>query len=121
MVGAPVSALPLVRAGRLKAIAVTSSKRSQLLPDLPSAAESGLPGYDVVGWFGMFAPARTPADIVNRLNAEAKRAFQTPEVARRMKAEATDIVVNSPEQFAGEVKAEYEKWRGLVRKTGVKF
>ena len=121
MLGAPVSALPLVRGGRLKAIAVTSAKRSALLPELASAAESGLPGYDVVGWFGMFAPAHTPREIVARLQAEAKRAFETPEVARRMKAEATDIVINEPAQFAAEVKAEYDKWRALVKKTGMKF
>jgi tripartite-type tricarboxylate transporter receptor subunit TctC len=121
MVGAPVSALPLVRAGRLKAIAVTSGARSKLLPDLPTVAESGVPGYDVRGWFGMFAPAGTPPAIISMLNAEAKRAFQTPEVARRMTAEATDIVVNSPQESAAEVKAEFQKWRDLVRKTGIKF
>lgn len=121
MLGAPVSALPLVRAGRLKGIAVTSAKRSPLLPELPPVAESGVPGYDLVGWFGMFAPARTPPEIISKLNAEAKRAFQTPEVARRMKAEGTDIVTNTPQEFQREVKAEVEKWRGLVRKTGIKF
>jgi tripartite-type tricarboxylate transporter receptor subunit TctC len=121
MVGAPVSALPLVRAGRLKAIAVTSATRSKFLPELPAVAESGLPGYDVRGWFGMFAPAGTPAAVISMLNAEAKRAFQAPEVMRRMTAEGTDIVVNSPQAFAAEVKSEFQKWRELVKKTGVKF
>ncbi len=121
MVGAPVSALPLVRAGRLKAIAVTSGRRSALLPELPTIAENGLPGYDVRGWFGMFAPARTPPDIVGKLYAEAKRAFQTPEVASRMKAEGTEIVLNSPTEFAADVKAEYERWRALVKSMGLKL
>ncbi len=121
ILGAPVSALPLVRAGRLKAIAVTGGTRSKLLPELPTIAESGVPGYDVRGWFGMFAPAGTPPEIIAKLNAEAKRAFQTPEVARRMTIEGTDVVVNSPREFAAEVKAEFEKWHGLVKKTGVKF
>jgi tripartite-type tricarboxylate transporter receptor subunit TctC len=121
IIGAPVSALPLVRAGRLKAIAVTSGTRSKLLPDLPTVAEGGVAGYDVRGWFGMFAPAGTPPAIISMLNAEAKRAFQAPDVTRRMTAQATDIVVNSPREFAVEVKAEFQKWRDLVRKMGTKF
>ena len=121
VIGAPVSALPLVRGNRLKALAVTSATRSKLLPDLPTVAESGVPGYDVRGWFGMFAPAATPSAIITKLNAEAKKAFQTPEVARRMAAEGTEIVLNSPQDFAAEVKAEYQKWQALVKKTGVKF
>ena len=121
IIGAPVSALPLVRAGRLKAIAVTSGTRSRLLPDLPTVVEGGVAGYDVRGWFGMFAPAGTPPAIISMLNAEAKRAFQAPDVTRRMTAQATDIVVNSPREFAAEVKAEFQKWRDLVRKMGTKF
>jgi tripartite-type tricarboxylate transporter receptor subunit TctC len=121
MLGAPVSALPLVRAGRLKALAVTSGMRSKLLPELPTVSENGVTGYDVRGWFGMFAPAGTPSDVVAKLHAEARRAFDTPEVARRMKAEGTEIVVNALREFAAEVKAEYQKWRELVKKTGTKF
>jgi tripartite-type tricarboxylate transporter receptor subunit TctC len=121
MVGAPVSSLPLVRAGRLKAIAVTSAKRSTLLPDLPTVAEAGYPGYDVRGWFGMFAPAGTPRAIVSTLYAEAKRAFEAPEVASRMKSQGTEIVLNTPVEFAADVKAEYEKWRALVKRLGLKM
>jgi tripartite-type tricarboxylate transporter receptor subunit TctC len=121
MVGAPVSSLPLVRSGRLKAIAVTSGKRSPLLPDLPSIAESGYPGYDVRGWFGMFAPAGTPPQIIGKLYAEAKRAFQKPEVEARMKAEGTEIVLNPPAEFKADVKAEYDKWVALVKKLGMKL
>ena len=121
MIGSPISALPLIKAGRLKAIAVTSGERAKALPELPTVAESGVPGYDVVAWFGMFAPARTPPAIVAQLNVEAKRALQSPEVARRMEIEGTDVVGNTPQQFAAEVKAEYEKWLALVKKTGMKF
>jgi tripartite-type tricarboxylate transporter receptor subunit TctC len=121
MLGAPVSALPLVRGGRLKGIAVTSAQRSQLLPELPTVAESGVPGYEVVAWFGMFAPARTPLETISRLNAEAKRALQAPEVARRMRIEGTDVIVNAPEQFQSEVKTEVEKWRTLVKKIEFKI
>ena len=121
MIGSPISALPLIRAGRLKAIAVTSKVRAKALPELPTVAESGIPGYDVVAWFGMFAPAHTPMNIVNRLSAEAHNAMQTPEVLRRMDVEGTDAVGNPPQEFAKEVKVEYDKWLALVKKTGMKF
>ncbi len=120
ILGSPISALPLVKAGRLRGIAVTSAARSKALPELPTVAESGVPGYDVVAWFGMFAPAGVSRDIVARLNGEAKRALQSPEVARRMEVEGTDVIGNSPQEFAAEVKAEFGKWRELVRKTGMK-
>jgi tripartite-type tricarboxylate transporter receptor subunit TctC len=121
VLGFPTSALPLVKAGRLKAIGVTSSARSKFLPELPTVAESGVPGYDVSAWFGMFAPARVPADIVAKLNAEARRAMQAPEVVRRMTLEGADVVVNAPHEFAAEVRAEYAKWRELVKRAGMKF
>ncbi len=120
IIGSPISALPLIKAGRMRGIAVTSATRSKALPELPTVAESGVPGYDVVAWFGMFAPARVPPEVIANLNAEAKRALQTPQVAHRMEIEGTDIVGNSPQEFAVEVKAEFEKWRDLVRKTGMK-
>ena len=121
ILGSPISALPLIKAGRMKGIAVTSAARSKALPELPTVAESGVPGYEVVAWFGMFAPARVAPAIIAKLNAEAKRALRTPEVARRMEVEGTDVVGNSPQDFATEVKAEFEKWRELVRTTGMKF
>lgn len=121
MIGSPISALPLIRAGRLKAIAVTSKVRAKALPDLPTVAESGIPGYDVVAWFGMLAPAHTPPAIVAKLSEEARRSLQTPEVARRMEIEGTDVVGNTPQEFAKEVKVEYDKWLALVKKTGMKF
>jgi tripartite-type tricarboxylate transporter receptor subunit TctC len=121
VLGFPTSALPLVRAGRLKAIAVTGATRSKLLPDLPTIAESGVPGYDVRGWFGMFAPARLPADLVARLHAEVKRGMQTPEVVQRITREGAEVIANTPREFAAEVKAEYAKWRELVKRPGMKF
>jgi len=120
MLGFPTSAFPLVKAGRLKAIAVTSARRSKLMSDLPTVAESGVPGYEVQAWFGMFAPARLPADIVARLNAEARRAMQSPEVVRRMTAEGAEVLVNAPDEFGGEVRAEYAKWRDVVKRSGIK-
>ncbi len=120
MIGSPISALPFIKAGRMRGIAVTSAVRSRAMPELPTVAESGLPGYDVVAWFGMLAPAGTPAAIIDKLQSEAKRALNTPEVIRRMDVEGTDIVGSTPREFGAEVKAEYGKWRELVRKTGMK-
>jgi len=121
MLGSPISALPLMKAGRLKGIAVTSATRSKALPELPTIAESGVPGYEVNAWFGLFAPARVPAAIVNRLYAEARDAVRRPEVLRRMEAEGTDVGGNRPQEFAAEVAREYQTWRGLVAKAGLKI
>ncbi|HYC46944.1 MAG TPA: tripartite tricarboxylate transporter substrate binding protein [Burkholderiales bacterium] len=121
ILGYPTSALPLVKAGRLKAIAVTSTTRSRLLPELPTVHESGVPGYEVIAWFGLFGPARMPANIVARLNAEAKSAMHSPEVVRRTNLQGAEIVSNTPQAFAAEVKAEFTKWRNLVKQSGLKF
>lgn len=121
ILGYPTSALPLVRAGRLKAIAVTSTTRSRLLPDLPTVHESGVPNYEVMAWFGLFGPAGMPADIVAKLNAEAKRAMHAPEVVRRTNLQGAEIVGNTPQAFAAEVKAELAKWRNLVKQSGIKL
>ena len=121
ILGSPISALPLVKAGRLKGIAVTSAARNKALPDLPTIAESGVPGYEVDAWFGLFAPARVPAPIIEKLHAEAVKAMRAPEIERRMEAEGTDVVANRPQEFAAQVKAEFEKWRSLVAKAGLKI
>lgn len=121
ILGSPISALPLVKAGRLKGIAVTSAARNKALPDLPTIAESGVPGYEVDAWFGLFAPARVPALIIEKLHAEAVKAVRAPEIERRMEAEATDVVGNTPREFSAQVRAEYEKWRSLVTKAGLKI
>lgn len=120
MIGAAISSLPLIRAGHLRALAVTTPQRSKALPDLPTVAESGLPGYEVVGWFGMFAPAGTPLALVAKLNAEAKRGLQRPEFARRAAAEATEILGSSPQELARVVKAELAIWRKVVSESGIK-
>jgi len=119
--GSPISALPFMKAGRLKGIAVTSAARSKALPDLPTVAESGVPGYAVDAWFGLFAPARAPTAIVETLHAGATAAVRAPEVARRMEAEGTSVVANRPQAFAREVTAEFEKWRSLVANAGLKI
>ena len=120
IISATISALPLVKAGRLRAIAVTSANRAKALPDLPTIAESGVPGYEMVGWFGMFAPAGTPKAIVDKLSAEARRGLQQPDFAARLEAQGTEIVGSSPEELAKVVKAELATWRKVVASAGLK-
>ena len=120
MIGAALSSLPLVKAGHLRALAVTTPQRSKALPDLPTVAESGLPGYEVVGWFALFAPAGTPMALVEKLSAEAKRGLRRPEFARRAEAEATEILGSSPQELARVVKAELQIWRKVVSAAGIK-
>jgi tripartite-type tricarboxylate transporter receptor subunit TctC len=114
MIGATISAMPLVKAGRLRAIAITSGQRSKALPDLPTVAESGVPGYEVIGWFALFAPAGTPRPIVDRLHAEAKRALHKPDFERMAEAQGTEIVASSPQELARVVRTEIETWRKVV-------
>jgi len=121
VLGNPISALPLIRAGRVKGIAVSGVARMKVLPELPTIAESGVPGYAVDAWFGLFAPARVPPRIVEKLYVEASRAVRAPELERRMQAEGADVVGNPPQEFAAQVRAEYEKWRSLVAKAGLKI
>jgi tripartite-type tricarboxylate transporter receptor subunit TctC len=92
----------------------------KVLPELPTIAESGVPGYTVDAWFGLFAQARVPPRIVEKLYVEASRAVRAPELERRMQAEGADVVGNPPQEFAAQVRAEYEKWRALVAKAGLK-
>jgi tripartite-type tricarboxylate transporter receptor subunit TctC len=119
ILGNPASVMPLVKAGRLKVLAVTSPTRMSAMPDVPAVAEAGLPGYDVTGWYGMFAPAKTPAAIVSKLQTEARSRLKTAEVARRLEIEVAEAVGNTPSEFAREVKAEFARWRALASKRGI--
>ena len=120
VLGNPISALPLMKAGRVKGIAVTGTARMKALPELPTISEAGVPGYSVDAWFGLFAPARVPARIIEKLQVEASRAIHAPEIERRLQAEGADVIGNTPKEFTVQVKAEYEKWRTLVQKAGLK-
>jgi tripartite-type tricarboxylate transporter receptor subunit TctC len=112
--------LPHVRSGRIKALAVTSLKRSSVLPDVPSLHELGLKDFDAVGWNGLLAPAGTPRDIVNRLNAEVVKVLRIPEVRDGLTAQGADIVGNSPEAFGEWIRAEVKRWAEVVRVSGAK-
>jgi tripartite-type tricarboxylate transporter receptor subunit TctC len=109
-----------VRAGKLKALATTGSKRPETLPDLPTVAEAGVPGYEAVGWFGLLAPAATPRHIVEQLSADANRVLSDSEVRSRMQAAGADPSGNTPEEFARFIRDDQAKWAKLMREAGIK-
>ena len=112
--------LPQVQAGRLKALAVTSSSRSPAAPELPTIAEAALPGYSVTNWIGFFAPAGTPRDVVVKLNAEVVRIMQAPEIQKRLLNEGARFTPWTPDEFAGFVKSEIAKWAKVVKEAGIR-
>ena len=109
-----------VRAGKLKALATTGARRSETLPDLTTVAESGLPGYEAVGWFGLLAPAATPKPVVDKLSADANRVLADSEVRTRMQALGADPSGNTPEEFARFIREDQAKWAKLMREAGIK-
>ncbi|TAK87697.1 MAG: tripartite tricarboxylate transporter substrate binding protein [Betaproteobacteria bacterium] len=114
------SALPHAKAGKLRAIAVTGAKRSAQVPDLPTVAEAGLPGFEVLSWNGIFVPAGTPRDIVIKLQTEIKKAVGLPDVQQRFSTQGIEAGGTSPEEFGAFVKAEADKWQPLIRRLGIK-
>ena len=115
-----VSAMPLIKSGVEKPLAVTSLKRSEVLPDLPTLADSGVPGYESVAYFGVFAPAGTPAPIVARLNAELVKIVHAPDVKAKLLELGSDPVGSTPQEFAAVIRSEYEKWSRVIREAGIK-
>ncbi len=107
-----------VQAGRLKALAVTSAKRSATMPDLPAAAEA-LPGYEAIGWFGLLAPAGTPKAVVAKISADANRVLADPEVKQKTVALGAETSGNTPEQFAKFIRDDQAKWSGIMRAKGI--
>ncbi len=120
MFGNMASAMPHVRAGKLRALAVTSAKRSAAAPELPTIAETGLPGYEATSWFALFAPARTPAGIVNKLSTEVNALLKLPDVKERMTGLGADAISMSPRELGAYVDTEIEKWGKLIKATGAK-
>lgn len=113
-------ALPHVRSGRLKALAVTTAKRSAAVPELPTVAEAGLPGYEATAWFGVLAPAATPPQIIAKLNAAIVKSLRIREMQERLAAEGTEPVGNTPEQFAQTVRNDIAKWAKVVKASGAR-
>ena len=110
-----------VKQGRLRALAVTSAQPSAVAPGLPTVAASGLPGYELIQTIGMFAPDKTPADIIRRLNHEVVRALSEPDVKQKLLNIGLDVVVSSPEEFAAAIKSETAKWRKLIKDIGIEI
>ena len=114
-----ITAVPNIKAGKLKALAVTAAKRSRYLPDVPTISESGVPGYDVTGWMGLMAPAGTPDHIVRRLSAEVQKMARSPE----MKAQivGAETLGSTPEEFAKFLKSENERWAAVVKASKIEL
>jgi tripartite-type tricarboxylate transporter receptor subunit TctC len=121
MMFAPVTAMqPLAKAGKVRALGITSSKRSALAPDIPTIAEAGLPGFVVSGWYGLLAPAATPRSIVNRLYTASKESLEADAMKERLKGQGLEVVNLSPEQSAQFLKEDITRWSRVIRDAGIK-
>ena len=120
MITGVVALMPHVKSGKLRGLGVTSAKRVAALPDLPTIVESGIPGFDVSSWFGVFLPGGTPKPIVAKMNAEIRKILEVPEVRQRLIGQGADPASNTPEEFAAYVNAEMARWGKVVRDTGAK-
>ena len=112
------SAMPHVKAGKLKPLAVTGKERDPSLPDLPTVAESGVPGYEVGSWYGLLVPAGTPEAIVNKLNTTVVDIIRTPEVNDKLLSLGATPVGGTPEEFAAHIRSELDKWAEVIKKSG---
>ncbi|HVN37604.1 MAG TPA: tripartite tricarboxylate transporter substrate binding protein [Myxococcota bacterium] len=113
--------VPLIKAGKLRALAVTTKSRSALMPELPTIAESGLPGFETVAWFGVLAPAGTPPEIVRRLSAEIAKIARSPEMREKLLAMGAEPVGSTPEEFKAVIDRDIAKWKPLAQKVGIKI
>ena len=116
-----VTSIPQIRAAKVRALAITAPKRSQYILEVPTMAEAGVPGFDTVGgnlWFGMFAPAGTPREVVSKLNAELVKALKQPEVREKMAAQAFDVVGSTPEEMSAVLRSDHQNWGKVVKETG---
>ena len=109
-----------VRAGKMKALAVSTAQRSALAPDVPTVAEAGVPGYELAVWFGVLAPAGTPKDIINRLNAEIVKALNSADIKDRFAKQGVEVKTSTPEQFAEFLKSEVARWAKVVQEAGIR-
>ncbi|MBI4189840.1 MAG: tripartite tricarboxylate transporter substrate binding protein [Betaproteobacteria bacterium] len=113
-------AMPHVRSGRLRALGIASLKRSTMMPEVPTISEAGVPGFEVISWYGLLAPAGTPSDIVQRLNSEVTRSLHEPDAIERLRVVGFDAVTTSPAEFGAFITREIAKWTKVVRAAGVR-
>jgi len=109
-----------IKSGRLRALGITSVKRSSLLPELPTIAEAGVPGFEIVGWYGIVGATGMPKDVVARLNTEIVRLLKTPEVRERMLREGAEPVGSSPEEFSAYLAADQSKWAKVIKAANIR-
>lgn len=112
--------LPFARSGRLRALAVTSSTRSPILPDVPAIAEAGVPGFEAATWNGLMAPAGTPKEVVAKLNADIVRVLRLPDTRERLAAQALEPIADSSAAFGAFISSEIERWGKVVKAAGLK-
>ena len=112
------SVIPHVRSGKLRAIAISTAKRSPELPDVPTIAEAGVPGYEAVSWFGLFAPAATPKPVLDKLSTALSKVLANPEVQKKISAQGGETVNETPAQFAAFIRSETTKWGKVVKESG---
>ena len=115
-----VQVLPLIKSGKLKALAVLGSKRSALLPQVPTVSESGVPGYEFTNWFGLVAPAQTPRPILQKIHADVSKVLQTAELRAELESMGAEVINNTPEQFAEQMRTDNQKWGEVIRKANIK-
>jgi tripartite-type tricarboxylate transporter receptor subunit TctC len=113
-------ALPHVKSGKVRAIAVTSAKRSPALPEVPTVAESGVKGYEAIAWQGLVAPAGTPKAVITRINAEFVKALKQPDVAAKLNDQGFEVVASTPEWFGEYIRTEIAKWTKVIKSAGIK-
>jgi len=112
---------PQLHSGKLKAVGVTGTRRAAVLPDVPTIAESGLPGYEMLGWHGVLAPAATPRDIVERVNAAVSKVLAMSDIRDLWAAQNMEIVPTTPAQFSGLIRREHERYGKLIKTAGIKL
>jgi tripartite-type tricarboxylate transporter receptor subunit TctC len=121
MFATSLSVMPYVKANRVRALAVTTAKRARIMPELPTVAEAGVPGFEAATWHGVLVPAGTSTAIIDRLNAEINRMLQLPDVRDRLTALGAEIIGGTPMEFAEHIQHEIPKWAKVIKDAGVRL
>ena len=112
--------VPHVQAGKARGLAVTGTRRAEAVPDVPTVAEAGVPGYGATNWYGLLAPPKTPKAVIDRINREMTAALKAPDVIENLKSRGIDATPDSPAEFAAFIRAEERKWTPIIKQAGIK-